>query len=656
MKNTLLIALIILFVCPVYSQSVSVDEAKKVAVNFMNMRRSASENIIKNVEQETVDGQNVIYAINFSGGGWVLVSANKSVVPVVGFNYSGNYKVNDFKQGAFDDWINNVKLSIKSTSNFKKTNAELSNKWTDLLTGNDINTLKSYTPGRILLNVPGRGHVKWSQDINNSGGCSPAYNKYCPDNINLFQCDCNRPPLGCAAVAMGQIMWYWQWPPYSNYRPYDWSLMPTELLNTTPTNKAEEIAHFLSDCAEATKMNYMCLGSWTTVNNTVDAFVNNFKYKAVDKRVKNDWPGNAWLKLIRAEIDAERPVFYRGDKSDLSTEKHFFVLDGYDIIDHNYFHFNFGWGYPGNSYNTSYQYLDDITPGDHDLNKNQMAIIGISPSVNDFPTDITDVPYDWIDGVLYGDKYEIAKRNINLPGTNSTLIITPGGSFTLVAGNEIVLKDGFYAFEYSEFNAKIVPINTSGCNISVQAWTNPVDANGELKIKVFNANTFESRIYNSIGQLVYCDAGSITGNPVVVWDGTGSAFQYFTCDITFRNNCGEKLNHSYKVLGSNLKSGNLKSSLQENSDEDMDINKEFNEENLILFPNPNNGTFKVKLSNYIELYNISIIDVDGKQVYCKDNIKNNEVEINLSNLVKGTYFLNVYLKGTVVTKKFLIAK
>lgn len=53
--------------------------------------------------------------------------------------------------------------------------------------------------------------------------------------------------------------------------------------------------------------------SWATVNNMVDALKGDFKYKGVEKKVRKDWSyGNAWNDLIRSEIDAGRPVLYRG--------------------------------------------------------------------------------------------------------------------------------------------------------------------------------------------------------------------------------------------------------------------------------------------------------------------------------------------------------
>ena len=166
--------------------------------------------------------------------------------------------------------------------------------------------LKSYTPGTSLL-IMDKGSVRWGQGENNSGGCNFSYNAYCP----IGNCDCSHKLTGCGPVAMGQIMWYWEWP-----KNYNWDIIPERLTNYSSAVEEDEIARLLDDCGDAANKGYIGCSTWTTVNNIESALKNNFLYKAVDKHVRDDWPGESWLDLMRAEIDAERPVIYRGDKSD----------------------------------------------------------------------------------------------------------------------------------------------------------------------------------------------------------------------------------------------------------------------------------------------------------------------------------------------------
>jgi len=64
---------------------------------------------------------------------------------------------------------------------------------------------------------------------------------------------------------------------------------------------------------------------------------------------------------------------------------------------------------------------------------------------------------------------------------------------------------------------------------------------------------------------------------------------------------------------------------------------------ISLYPNPNQGSFKVELDNFIKgNYNYFIIDVTGKMILNNDLTISNEneiLEINSSKLDKGVYFL-----------------
>ena len=93
---------------------------------------------------------------------------------------------------------------------------DIEERWQKLLyNAKGINSVEiKYNPGASLLNIPGRGVVKWGQTINNSGGCTPSYNRFCRGELFL-NCNCDRTRAGCGPVALGQVMWYWQWPLYS---------------------------------------------------------------------------------------------------------------------------------------------------------------------------------------------------------------------------------------------------------------------------------------------------------------------------------------------------------------------------------------------------------------------------------------------------------
>jgi hypothetical protein len=652
MKKIIFILLFSFSFSYLHSAFIELNIAKIVAKNFIDRKRNAS-NTILNVVTEKFRNEISYYVVNFMNGGWVMVSSNDDFVPVLGFDYFGTYILSDDKPEGFLNLTSSYKESISSLRKQDVNYHRYKEIWNSLLSTNvKLSNYKvsSYTSGSVLLKDSRRGEIKWAQDKNYNGTCSPSYNYYCASSSG---CDCDRKPVGCAAVAMGQIMWYWQWPVKSSYRLYNWQLMPNILTSSSSSSQGNEVAQFLKDCADAASTSFNSWGSYATTNHIVDAFTNKFYYNAVDKVKKNGWPF-AWSKLIRAEIDVGRPVLYRGgaivdfDDITASGDVHYFVCDGYSSDDPNYFHFNFGWG---GSYN-SYYYLGNINPNDHSFNESQMAIIGISPSCSNVTENLTSVSYTTVSGT----KVEYAK-SISLPSNSKSLTVQNGGSLTLVGANMVSLEKGFKVASGGKFKAYTVPLDNSGCGISVKAWTNCF-TNGNLYYNTTNANTFQIQVFNLSGQLVYENAGLITSTPFVAWDGTGSTNQYYVVDVTFRNNCGQKLSKSYKVLAANITASKssmlidstkfvaITSSVSESSSENSDTN-------ITIAPNPNNGIFFLKIDNFEKAKSVKIYNLLGHEIFKKENITGS-FEIDLSSQPKGIYLIKLDGIDKTIEQKVVI--
>ncbi len=540
MKRTILL---FLFFIPLYylsSNEVDVETAKSVAINFMDLRRD--NNAIKNVLVEKQNGQNILYIINFQDSGYVMVSAVKSTAPVLVYSLSGEYKLDDETPDGFMQVIDNIKSYIENEKKLKSANEGIIEKWNNLLEPDYLKTTINYTPGHQLLNVPGRGHVRWRQSLNHDNGCEPSYNKFCPSGSGYY---CGKRPAGCGAVAMGQIMWYWQWPDSSLYRTYHWGSMSSVLKN----GGSDEIPHLLRDCGLASNMRYRnVLGnyfSWTTMNEIVDAYKNEFNYETAQKHIKKYWcygNGSAWEDLIRSEIDNGRPVLYRGDEATVNFTKHYFVIDGYDDLDPDLFWINMGWG--PHSDNIISANLDAISG----YNSCQRAIVGTSPT---YPSpaniNLLDVPYS----IVTDTKSEEARQDIALPAPGKALIIENGGELNLLSGNSITLKPGFYAKAGSKFSAHINPVLTEEMDITVPKLVNAFIPNNQpYWLEVFNANSweFEVSIYPS-GARVFQSAGTITDNHAVLWDGSGAypGTHVYLAILRFKNNYGREFKSIYDI-------------------------------------------------------------------------------------------------------------
>ncbi len=80
--------------------------------------------------------------------------------------------------------------------------------------------------------------------------------------------------------------------------------------------------------------------------------------------------------------------------------------------------------------------------------------------------------------------------------------------------------------------------------------------------------------------------------------------------------------------------------------------------NFVVYPNPNDGKFRLRFINgEAGKYQVQILNELGqvqivKEIYITDYV--HEVEIELSHLSKGNYFVNVYDGVTFNTKKIIL--
>ena len=317
-------------------------------------------------------------------------------------------------------------------------------------------------PSRVIYVVRPLLKTQWGQSRSNDGYDSSAYNYYIRPGAN-----CNHCLVGCGAVAMAQVMNYWQHPIlFSNPRQFDWCNM-TNLLSTTNyfyEKNRDAIAYLMYVCAELITEN----DDWGCESTTSDmppirnalvhlGYNNNCSYRKL-----SDYSLNDWENMIKGELDDKRPVIYRGE----GTSKHVFVCDGY--TNDGLFHFN--WGSvntdPGNFALTA------ITPTNYnniqyDFSRHQEAIFKISPINQQDICNIYLILNDFysINSSLLNDyePYEITPQTMtSLTSASATSdaswrTIPTGATAVYQAHEEIILQDGFEAQLGCEFEARIEP-------------------------------------------------------------------------------------------------------------------------------------------------------------------------------------------------------
>lgn len=404
-----------------FCSPVDTTDTRVVATNFylsmathsnqQRVRSLASKQIvIELVHQEYEDVNNQIdsepyyYVYNVQGdNGFIIVSADDDITPILAYSFVGKYDVKASLPPAFVDWLGNYKKQIKQIKQIKQNISVQLNAVKSIWARN---LAKRYNTNSDISNYINplfdRDSIYWDQLCN--------YNINCPYDSRCVKY-CNHTPIGCVAVAMGQIMRFWKYPKNSNTIPgysdddnkdengsiisnsnygymngvnsttYNWTQIPNKLTSESTDIQKNSISQFLYNCALSVKMNF---GPSVSGANDIEAF-NSFKnyfnyYNSIQYVKKNDYSNiNDWINTIKTELNSNRPVYYRADDTS-GDGGHAFVCDGYDS--NNMFHFNWGWG---GAANQTYCYIYSLIPdgSGYNFSNNQEAIIGIVPDKAD---------------------------------------------------------------------------------------------------------------------------------------------------------------------------------------------------------------------------------------------------------------------------------
>ena len=246
---------------------------------------------------------------------------------------------------------------------------------------------KSATKASDGYLAPLLGDIAWDQDA--------PYNDLCPAVWNG-----GRAYTGCVATAMAQIMDYYLWPvqgigshsytceveggdtrtltaDFGSTR-YDWGNMLTTYASGQYTStQATAIATLMYHCGVSVEIGYGASVSGAYSGNVPRALYTYFDYDGGISYKQHAYYSDAeWEDFVRAELDADRPVYYSGQSNEGG---HAFVCDGYDG---SYYHFNWGWS----GYCNGYFLLDALNPEGQGIggyeggyNQAQAIITGIRP-------------------------------------------------------------------------------------------------------------------------------------------------------------------------------------------------------------------------------------------------------------------------------------
>ena len=415
----MVLAMVLMVTMPLFAERVTPETARKVAATFLN-NNSAKSALLTDLTKEA--GFTNLYIFNAEQG-FVVMAADDCVQPILGYSLTGEFVAENMPSNV-RGWLRGYNDEIQYVIDSKmKATAETAKLWKELTEGNSKAGMAAAVVNNLLLTT-------WDQN--------PGYNDLCPYDNNAGELTVT----GCVATAMAQIMKYWEYPNHGvgshSYTPethpeyglqsvnygsttYDWASMPLSQSNA-------EVAKLMYHCGVSVDMDYNISsngGSGAVTAYVANALQTYFNYQPSTFRNKNDYTNTEWVSMLKAELDARRPLQYSGRGS---KGGHSFVCCGYDNSDR--FYFNWGWS----GRNDGFYALTNLVPGSggsgggsYNFTQDQGAIFGIQPvqCAAEEPSNLTytlngfNVTLNWTAGEG-ASSYNIYRNNVLIDNTTST--------------------------------------------------------------------------------------------------------------------------------------------------------------------------------------------------------------------------------------------
>ncbi len=395
---------------PVRADKVPPEQAAAVADRFLSAESPATKSSRSSIhltgtwpeaQTKSANHEPSLYLFERDGGGYVVMAADDISIPVIGYSTTGSLSKSELPCNLryMLDW--HASMIDYARAHGRKATAAIKAQWQSA-GGNEGK--------EVLLQT-----AHWDQDG-------------LPWNAMIPKLGGKECPAGCVATAMAIILRYHQWPRkgtgtlpgYFWYsanmeieghalgHEYDWSQMPLIYEPGQYTEEQEhQVAQLLYDLAIMSEMDFTPDFS----SAYADAPMKLAQYFGYDKQmrylVRKYYPDtDIWEGMIRAEIDANRPVNYGGVSG---RGGHAFVLDGYKG---DYFSLNYGWG-TGSAYYLLKPSVDLNPEEETEFNLGQDMITHIYPDQGGevCPTLIDDklVAFPWD---FRSDSFTVGGRSI----------------------------------------------------------------------------------------------------------------------------------------------------------------------------------------------------------------------------------------------------
>lgn len=402
------------------ARPVAEDVARRVALNFAQQHIATtgswegSQRVeVESISQLVFDGKAVAHLVRIKPSGYLLVSADDDLAPVIVYSPNGKFDPLEAANfGSLESWIlpetrtrlesigakrnDSIASGEELTFESLRSGSEVARAWEffDVDQGAFVpfqarflqktstidGQFKAGSVGPLL-------RTTWNQGDDRA---PYTYNLYTPAGPT-----CGRTVTGCVATATAQILRYWSWPDQGTGRAsytwngqtlttnfstaYNWSAMPNNLTSSSGSTAIDAVARLMSDVGIAVNMSYGCGstgGSGAYMRDAVFALTTYFKYQTGIRTVARGSSASAFFDTLRTELDASPPRPALFSMSNASSG-HAVVVDGYISDVTNRVSINMGWGGSANAF---YDISNDWTDGRNTWwASSQTAYVNIRP-------------------------------------------------------------------------------------------------------------------------------------------------------------------------------------------------------------------------------------------------------------------------------------
>jgi len=321
-----------------FAGTVGRDRAEKAAMDFFGIAATRSGSPLTLVwDGETVGTKSAsepaFYVFDRAGGGFVIISGDDSVNPVLGYACSGKF-ITDGMPENLAGWMAELRSGILELR--REGTGGRAPGWDDVTKAEAV----------VLHET-----ALWNQ--------REPYNRLCPKIMG------DGTATGCVATALAIVMRWNRWPdagtgtlpgysytdhnkntqtvsPLALGHSYNWDQMPlSDLKNSGATDvQKKAVAQLIYDCGVMTQMQFDTDGSATVSTNVMETLPVYMKYDAgMTVEMKEYYSDEGWVSMVKKGLK-ESPLMYSAHSE--SGGGHAFVLAGYDSADN--FYINWGWG------------------------------------------------------------------------------------------------------------------------------------------------------------------------------------------------------------------------------------------------------------------------------------------------------------------------